>query len=278
VGLVTPTEGDFFFGGRESEEPLVPSRVSAFYLDRFEVTVDRFQVFLEEYDAWRKSGALQPGAGAHPKIPGSGWDPSWLRQAGDPPDGDGLGATSAEIFRDVLNCLEMPFFNDDSGQPVNCVSFYEAQAFCIWDGGRLPTELEWEYAAAGGGENRTFPWGEDEPSIHLATYDCHWSLDFRCVVPSVGSLENVVGRFGQWDLAGSVAEWTFDTYSGPGPQPCNDCAAVVPEDTNVRHVRGGSWVSEADMLKAAEREFMPAGYHLAMNGFRCAYDVEEPSP
>jgi formylglycine-generating enzyme required for sulfatase activity len=158
------------------------------------------------------------------------------------------------------------------------VSFYEAQAFCIWDGGRLPTELEWEYAAAGGGENRTFPWGEDEPSIHLATYDCHWSLDFRCVVPSVGSLENVVGRFGQWDLAGSVAEWTFDTYSGPGPQPCNDCAAVVPEDTNVRHVRGGSWVSEADMLKAAEREFMPAGYHLAMNGFRCAYDVEEPSP
>ena len=44
--------------------------------------------------------------------------------------------------------------------PINCVTFYVSYAFCIWDGGRLPTEAEFEFAAAGGSDDRLYPWGD----------------------------------------------------------------------------------------------------------------------
>jgi len=157
---------------------------------------------------------------------------------------------------------------------VNCVSFFEAEAFCIWDGGRLPTDLEWEYAAAGGDENRIYPWGSTEPTHMDAMYGCSNQLDFPCIIPTVGSYSQGRGRFGQLDLAGSVAEWTLDALGLARPIPCNDCASVQQiHDSNPRIVRGGSWESEPEKLKAASSEIMEAPFHLFMFGIRCAYDV-----
>jgi formylglycine-generating enzyme required for sulfatase activity len=276
--------GEFVRGGlAESPTPPGLSHVSAFYLDTFEVTVGRFRAFLDDYDAWRATGAPEPGAGQHPRIPGSGWRAEWSRKPEDPPEHYGLGVDRTEVESQVTGCLTTPFSTAMWLQPVNCVSFYEAEAFCIWDGGRLPTALEWEYAAAGGDENRVYPWGNAEPTLALAFYGCRSTVDVPCVIPSVGTYPGGAGRFGQLDLAGSVAEWTFDTITTsvvpfPFPAPCNDCASVEQvHDSDPRDTRGGDWTSTEDKLKAASKGVMEARFHLPMYGFRCAYDrVEEP--
>jgi formylglycine-generating enzyme required for sulfatase activity len=151
--------------------------------------------------------------------------------------------------------------------PINCVSWYEAFAFCIWDGGRLPTEAEWEYAAAGGSENRLYPWGSEPPDETRASYLC---LPFV----SVGSKSAGAGRWGHLDLAGSMWEWTFDWYdenwySDPAATGTNVCN-LTP--TRLRTNRGGGWDYGSDYLRAAYRglELFPPKTHFPSIGFRCA--------
>lgn len=271
--------GEVVRGGLQaSQSSPAPSRVSGFHLGTFEVTVGRFQIFLKNYDAWRETGAPHSGAGQHPLHPGSGWNPNWSRRPGDPPERYGLGVDSEEVKAEVSYCLDAdPLLHDVSNQPVNCVSFYEAMAFCIWDGGRLPTDLEWEYAAAGGDENRTYPWGMSAPNGDFAMYGCISNIGSPCMVPPVGYHVPGAGRFGHLGLAGSVAEWTFDALGEPLPNPCHDCATVEQiYDANPRGTRGGSWNSSVEELKAATRPVMEARVHLPYYGFRCAYDALAP--
>jgi formylglycine-generating enzyme required for sulfatase activity len=257
----------------------VTVQLSAYQLDEFEVTVGRFRAFADAYDDWRGSGNPESGSGAHPYTPGSGWDkdPSW----------EVALPGSAAVLRVGLNCnatqqtwTDEPGFNEL--KPINCVSWYEAFAFCVWDEGRLPTEAEWQYAAVGGAQGRQFAWGNTPLDESFASYACAFagSRFPSCSaddIPEVGTHPNGNGRFGQADLIGSVYEWTLDWFA-PYPELMREDYAKTDMGTQ-RVLRGGAWNSTAteDML-ATDRSFRAApDQRSAVTGIRCARPaVDDP--
>lgn len=227
-----------------------PATVSAFSLDRFEVTVGRFRRFVEAYPANKPAS----GAGAHPNIFGSGWSFGWSAN---------LPADRAALVSSLKCYPPAQTWTDDAGPneqlPINCVSWYVAFAFCAWDGGRLPTEAEWNFAAAGGSEQRLYAWGSDLDSYH-AVYNGD-------PIARAGSRSSQGdGRYGHADLTGNVWEWTLD-FKGSYPNPCIDCANLTASGERV--FRGGGWYNTAAWQPTSFRYSYPPTYARAEIGVRC---------
>jgi len=214
---------------------------------------------------------IPPGAGKNPNDPNDpGWNAAW---------NDKLPATQADLVDDVTWCsttfqtwTDAPSSNEN--RPMSCIDWYESLAFCIWDGGRLPTEAEWNYAAAGGNEQRDYPWGDDSagPDTKLAVYGCYYAGTGSCTsianLSEVGSAPAGGGRWGQADLAGSVWEWALDWY-GTYPKPCSNCASLTSGTHRV--VRGGSFYDPVSYLSPAYRgDFMAPNIQTFDIGARCA--------
>ncbi|MGK3992039.1 formylglycine-generating enzyme family protein [Sorangium sp. So ce1024] len=247
-------------------DPMYPAMVSGFLLDRFEVTVGRFRRFVEAYPGSKPAG----GAGAHPSITGSGWDPSWP-----------LPADAAELKAAVkCNSTNQTWRDEGEGTehlPMNCLSWYMAFAFCAWDGGRLATEAEWNYAAAGGSEQRPYPWSasasDDAIDTGHAVYDCMADgvMPRSCAfsdIKGVGSRSPAGdGKWGQADLAGNMWEWVLDWYAAY-PNECNNCANMIPASNRV--IRGGSWSNNASLLLSSRRYYDDPSLRLNNVGARCA--------
>ena len=132
---------------------VAPATVSAFGLDTFEVTVGRFRAFVDAYPGLMP----QPGDGANPHLPGSGWQAAWTAKL--PPTQAALIAAlqCPNASPSYVTWTNTPANNENT--PVSCLTWYTAFAFCAWDAGRLPTLAEWDFAAVGGGEQRPYPWG-----------------------------------------------------------------------------------------------------------------------
>lgn len=136
--------------------------------------------------------------------------------------------------------------------PINCVRFEDAARFCANRQARLPTEIEWEYAARGGAAALQYPWGEGSPDSKAC-----WKHAGTCKVATFPA-----GAFGLFDIVGNVWEWT-STWYGPYPFP--------PAHAYARVYRGGSfsrrfekWMQPRLRNRASPRDL---GSHL---GFRCA--------
>jgi formylglycine-generating enzyme len=268
---------DAFDWDYPDEQPEHEVTVDPFYLDKYEVTVNRFRAFVEAYDGT----APKAGMGAHPGIPGTGWDSRW--------DGE-LPATRADWTKSLMCGEDLSSWTDapsgNEAKPINCVTWYEAMAFCVWDGGRLPTEAEWEYAAAGGAENRLYPWGSTRPTTRLAVFDCLGDGLPGCTaadVLPVGSKPAGNGRWGHSNLAGSMAEWIFDWYdrdwygspSATGTNICKNRASRDHLDNRVVRGWGGfteggySGHSALDLRAAARMSGDPLN-RGDDRGLRCA--------
>ena len=200
--------GGAFTMGRDSsseaaERPQHPVSISSYHLDRYEVTVGRFRRFVEAYDDWAPP---HDGEGAKPGQPERGWRSAW----------NGLLPRDASALVSNVSCtnsngveVAKGTWSDEPGAQtlaLSCVTWYVGFAFCIWDGGRLPTEAEWEYAAAGGAEQRTYPWGETSPAYVSANYANYG----RVLAVGTAGAGASRGRFGQFDLIGNVWEWARD--------------------------------------------------------------------
>ncbi len=238
-----------------------PATVSAFTLDVYEVTVSRFRNFVTSGHGTRQSPPAE-GAGAHGKIPGSGWQNAWNEHL--EVDAEALGA--ALVCAEKQSPTWSPKPNNEYF-PINCVTWYEAFAFCAWDGARLPTEAEWNYAASGGDEQRVYPWSVPPQSTQIDMFHVVYGPGLH---PQGAGSKSPLGdgRFGQANLAGNVWEWVLDWYAIPYADPCVDCANLAATDQRVH--RGGAFDSSAKQVLSSYRHRSAPSDRSAKVGFRCA--------
>jgi formylglycine-generating enzyme required for sulfatase activity len=244
------------------EQPATTATVSSVRLDVYEVTVGRLRPFVSAV----AGGWLPPaGSGRHAHLAGGlkgeiGWDPTWSTSL----------ATSKLQWGDSghlscgANATWTASASGNENKPATCLSWQEAYAFCIWDGGFLPTEAEWELAAAGGSEERIFPWalpGTQAVGPEYAVYAAAAPADVGSRSP-LGD-----GRWGHADLAGNVAEWVLDGYAGYPGGACEDCLSTAGA---ARVTRGGSLQSPVASLRGAKRAARAVDSRADDVGARCA--------
>jgi formylglycine-generating enzyme required for sulfatase activity len=281
-------------GGPSSEAD--PATVSTFRLDKYLVTVGRFRQFVSAVlppdggAGWLPA----PGAGKHSHLnggqglslvsndAGAAYEPGWgaTDDTNIAPTNANLGGNQSDAWTVTAGSRE--------NLPINAVNWYEAYAFCIWDGGFLPSEAEWEYAAAGGDEEREYPWGSAPPAAlnQYAIYSDSLNMNEFCYYPSysvctdvrniapVGTPTLGAGRWGQLDLAGDADEWTLDSYpggfpfpAGPPYPPCTDCVNMT--GPYAAHRGGDAFESDFTLLSAF-RGFSVPSTRATNFGFRCA--------
>jgi formylglycine-generating enzyme required for sulfatase activity len=246
-------------------------RVDPFWLDAYEVSVARFRRFWAERS--RDGGA---STRARPVAYPGGRTVAWPAEA---PAGPST----------MVGCTWASTAGAGESLPIDCLSYWLAMEFCAWDGGRLPTEAEWEYAARWRpvpaeslAPGRWYPWGEARPSNECDR--ARWNVSNSPGCMRWGNGTAPVGSFsptgGVYDLAGNVAELTADRetpfgqgcWASGGANPlCGVTAGAVTAADERVISRGGGWnaLTPAWLRTPSRRGLSLTLAHLGV-GFRCA--------
>jgi formylglycine-generating enzyme len=232
--------GVSFPGSFENEIPAHEIAISGFRIDRYEVTNARYAAFVAARPEW-----------------GPGQLPAHLHNG------------------HYLDHWDSGAYPEEKGDhPVVFVTWHAAQAFCRWQGGRLPTEAEWEYAARGGGGDKSeFPWGNELPSPERANYG---ASGLQGTAPVGSYPPNSVGLH---DMAGNVWEWLLDAWEPVYSSEARADPVIgghVSDDAirdvgGRRAIRGGSYGGAVVNLRTRWRDSHEATNATDAVGFRCVY-------
>ena len=256
-------DGDPF--AKPHEYPAFETVVEPYLLDRSPVTVRRFRRFVEaagyetRAEAFGDAAVFDAEAGAWTLRAGASWHHP-------------LGPDAAPAAED---------------HPVTQVAWSDASAFCEWEGKRLPSEVEWEYAARGGtSRGAPYAWGD-----RLADAQEHGGLEYHAntwtgTFPHENTaadgyrLTSPVGTFGETplgltDLGGNVWEWTADWYRAYAARD----QPFTPDAESEKAMRGGSFMCHADYChgyRVSARSHATPETSLFHVGFRCAAGLPPP--
>ncbi|WP_447969490.1 SUMF1/EgtB/PvdO family nonheme iron enzyme [Nitrospira sp. M1] len=244
--------------------------LDTFYLDIYEVTVERFKKFIKDtgYSSTVETKGRQTAViEAATFFFGKSWEAEtveeadWQRPLGKSQDGT-----------DVL-----------PHHPVVQVSWFDANAYCEWAGKRLPSEAEWEYAARAGTVTKHW-WGDQVPreqvgnlpdTVYQATFEKE--TEFESFDDGVARLALVgAGKANPWglfDMAGNAWEWTNDWYAPSYYQESPQRNPPGPATGAERVKRGGSWYAYQELKVRAHQAPEDSD---DQTGFRCAQGVEKP--
>lgn len=229
--------------------------VPGFALDRYPVTTRRYAAFVAD-DGYRRPELWTP----------RGW--TWLEQAGHTAP-QGWLRDPVQGWRVRRGGRELPL---DPREPVQHISWFEADAFARWSGGRLPTEAEWEKAASwdpATGTKRRFPWG-DAPVTRARA-----NVGLRRAAPDpVGSHPAGASAYGVEQLAGDVYEWTasgFEAYPGFVAFPYREYSEVF-FGGDYAVLRGASWAIAEPFARTTYRNWDHPYRRQLLAGVRVAYD------
>lgn len=245
------------------EEPQRQVFLSAFRLDRREVTTEEFVGWLNQQKGLEFEGGR------------------YVKQS---------GALLADIYPTyqpfagyAYDLQSHRFFvpAEFRRRPATQLSWEAASRYCAAQHKRLPTEAEWELAARGS-EGRRFPWGFAEPSCESSVLARVQGM--QCAKEGIGPRDVASTHAdrtpdGIFDLGGNVSEWVLDDFveQYPAcPPPCQD--PVVPPTKNVaRAVRGGNWEWPALFARGTTRSRYSPSTTPKNFGFRCAEPLNDRS-
>ena len=236
----------------DNERPAHTVDVPAFWIGRVPVTNAEF------------AGFVADGGYARPELwTGRGWQVRTDMGLEHPMTWHGDGTrTRFGVLEEV-----------PGDEPVQHVTWFEADAHARWAGARLPTEVEWEKAAAwdpAAGRRRRYPWGSADPTPELA------NLGGTALRPApVGAYPAGGSAYGVEQLMGDVWEWTSSDFTAwPGFTPmlyADYSAPFFGGDHKV--LRGGAWSVDASILRSSFRNWDHPQRRQVFSGLRLAWDV-----